>query len=694
MGFRIATDTGGTFTDLVIFGEDGELNSFKSSTTPKDIPKGIFNTIKLAADHYKMSPVELLMKTDIFIQGTTTATNAIIQGKTAKTGFITTKGFKDILLLREGGKPETFNSKIPYPKPYVPRYLTFEVIERINSEGEVYIPLNEDSVRTALSQLNKNGVEAIGICLLWSIVNPVHEQRIGEILDEEWPGIPYTLSHQLNPIIREYRRASSAVIDASLKPIITQYVENLNKKLRENGFTGSLFILTSFGGMMDYDMVCRKPIYVIGSGPSVAPCAGLFFGEKDCGVNNVIVCDTGGTSFDVSVIVNGNIQFTRDTWLGGEYLGHMTGLASVDVKSIGAGGGSIGWVDSGGLIHMGPQSAGADPGPACYMKGGKEPTLTDAAVVLGYINPHYFLGGTMKISAKKSAQAIEDKIAKPLDMNLHEAAFSMVAICNQNMVGAIQEITINQGIDPRESILVVGGGAGGLNIVDIAKEVGIKKLVLPKTAAVLSAMGGMFSDVVSENSANYYTCSNDFSFAPINNVLKQLEDDSAEFLSRLNIPPQKRKIEFIVEARYPEQVWQLDVVLRAKRITNQEDVDQIVEDFHAAHERVFAVKEPGQYIECIQWRARATGELAKPKLIELKDGGENPSAAFKGKREAYFRETGGLVETPYYDADKLMFGNKIAGPAVIEGSATTLVIPPGAIVTVSRLGSCLIELGT
>ncbi|MEL0145273.1 MAG: hydantoinase/oxoprolinase family protein, partial [Alphaproteobacteria bacterium] len=390
---RFACDTGGTFTDLIVEDDDGSLTMYKASTTPSDPVKGVLDALTLAAEDRGLALADLLAQGDMLIHGTTHAINAIITGNTARTAFLTTAGHPDILMLREGGRIEPFNFTAPYPDPYVPRALTFEVPERINSAGNVYTPLDEGAVVEIIARLAETEVEAVAVCFLWSIYNPAHELRVGELLEEHLPGVPFSLSHQLNPALREYRRASATVIDASLKPLMGRYLGGLTERLDAAGFAGRTLVLTSQGGMLDAHDLAQKPIHAINSGPSMAPIAGRNYAALDSGSANVIIADTGGTTYDVSLVRDGRIPLTKETWIGQPFRGHMTGFPSIDIKSVGAGGGSIAWVDAGGLLHVGPRSAGAVPGPVCYGAGGTEPTVTDACVTLGYLDPNYFLGG-------------------------------------------------------------------------------------------------------------------------------------------------------------------------------------------------------------------------------------------------------------------------------------------------------------
>ena len=414
---RFAVDTGGTFTDLVVESDDGGLRMYKAPTTPSDPVAGVLETLARAADDLGESREALLDRGEMLIHGTTHAINAIVTGNTARTAFLTTKGHPDVLVFREGGRTEPFNFTVPYPEPYVPRSLTFEVSERVAYDGSVTEPLDEAGVMEIIEELKSREIEAVGVCLLWSIVTPAHELRVGALLERHLPGVPYTLSHVLNPSLREYRRASSTCIDASLKPLMGDYLGGLESRLRDAGFGGRVLVVTTQGGAMDAADMAHAPIHSINSGPAMAPIAGRAYAEADTGADTAIIADTGGTTFDVSLVRGGRIPWTRETWIGQPYRGHMTGFPAVDVKSIGAGGGSIAWVDEGGLLHVGPKSAGAVPGPVCYGAGGTEPTVTDASVILGWIDPAYFLGGTMALETEAAANRNRDPCrgqARPL----------------------------------------------------------------------------------------------------------------------------------------------------------------------------------------------------------------------------------------------------------------------------------------
>jgi N-methylhydantoinase A len=687
MGFRISVDTGGTFTDVIVADEAGALHLAKAPTDLARAFQSIEDALAQLEPELGVTVAELLGRTEVFTYGTTRATNAIVEGRTARTAFFTTEGFPDILLLREGGKPEPFR-QLPYPPPYVPRYLTFELRERIDSEGDVFVPLDERSVLDAIAEARRLQAEAVAVCLIWSIVNPEHELQVGELLAREWPEVPFTLSHRLNPIIREYRRASSTAIDASLKPVMQDYLRTLEQDLRAAGLRGHVFVATSFGGAWRPQEVTERPIYSIGSGPSMAPVAALTYAEAEAAGRDLIVCDTGGTTFDVGLVSAGAVNYSAETWLGGRWIGHITGIRAVDVKSIGAGGGSIVWVDPGGLLRVGPQSAGADPGPACYGQGGTEPTITDAAVVLGWIDPDYFLGGRLPLDAVAAFSAVE-RLAARLGLSVHEGAHAALTIASENIVGAIREITIAQGIDPREVTMVAGGGASGLNAVPIARELGCRRVLLPSTASALSACGALFADIVSEFSRSRYEETRSLDRQGVNDALADVEDRADRFLADLSgLPVTAERKDFFVEARYRAQVWELDVPV-PRRLESDDDIRVVEEAFHATHERIFAVREPGQYLECLLWKVRATAVLDKP---ELRPREPVPSGAdAEVHADAYFKETG-LAAVPRYDGPSLPAGTRIVGPAIVREPTTTVVVYPGSSAVVTQHGNYLLEL--
>jgi N-methylhydantoinase A len=689
MAYKIAVDTGGTFSDVVLTDDRGRFSLSKAPTTPRRIFEGISQALTYAAEERDMSLRDLLADSEMLIYATTRSTNAILTGNTAKTALITTKGFGDTLVLREGGKQRPFDFRHDYPEPYIPRGLTFEVNERINSEGEVVQSLDSDEVRTVLAELRGRGVEAIAVSLLWSVENSAHEELIGELIEEELPGLPYTLSHRLNPILREYRRTSSAAIDASLKPLMQKHLGEMDRDLRAAGFAGELLVVTSFGGVMPLEDVAQRPLYSVNSGPAMAPVAGRVAASP---APDIVVCDTGGTSFDVSVVRDGDVKFTRETWLGDVFTGHLTGLSSVDVKNVGAGGGSIAWIDQGGMLRVGPQSAGAEPGPVCYGRGGIHPTVTDAAVTLGYIDPSYFLAGKLSLDAEAAEEAVRTYVAEPLGLSVAQASWAILAVANEHMVTAVRDITVNQGIDPRDCVLVAGGGAGGLTMAKIAEELGCSRVLVPKTASALSATGGLFGDVVTEFTVSRRVETGDFDFDAVNEALASLDQSMDEFFARMGVPADKQVRDYVVESRYPFQVWELDVPLAKSRFETEADVDALVGAFHEIHERVFAVKEIGQRVECLYWKGRASVTLPKPELPKVSaNGGGAPES--NSTRETWWGAED-PEDAPIYDAQSLAAGQALAGPAIVELPTTTVVVYPDWSLEVTDTGDFLLTHAT
>ena len=687
---RFAVDTGGTFTDLIVEDDDGGLHMFKAATTPDDPIRGVIDSLENAAAALSTNLASLLGQGELFIHGTTHAINAIVTGNTAKTAFLTSQGHRDILVFREGGRMEPFNFTVPFPQPYVPRALTFEVPGRMLADGSEMTPFDDAAVLRIIAELKEQEVEAVAVCLLWSIVNSAHEDRLGELLAEHLPGVPYTLSHVLNPSLREYRRASSAAIDASLKPLMSAYMHNLSGRLRDAGFAGRVLIVTSQAGVMDAEDIADSPIHLINSGPSMAPVSGRYFARVDERSETAVIADTGGTTYDVSLVRRGGIPWTRETWIGEPYRGHMTGFPSVDVKSIGAGGGSVAWVDDGGMLHVGPQSAGAVPGPACYGQGGDKPTVTDAALALGYLDPAFFLGGAMALDIEAARRALDTDVAQPMGLSLEDAAAAVISVATENMVQAIMDITVNQGIDPREAMLIGGGGAAGLNSIAIARRLGCPRAIIPEVGAALSAAGAMMSDLTSQYRRTLFMTSEAFDRDAVNRLLDQLEASCQNFIDGPGTGAIDTSVEFFAEARYPEQVWEIEVPIDSRRFSSDADVGALVEAFHDAHQDIFAISDPQSGIEVVGWTA-----AVKCRLRESESGtliSADASAELEGFREAYFGGVG-FVDAAVRRFEAMEVGEKIVGPAIVESPFTTVVIDPGATAERRASGSLSIDPG-
>ena len=691
MSYRITVDTGGTFTDMVVSSDSGQQVIGKAPTTPERIFNGMGGALESAAGELGVTPEQLLAEATVLIYGTTRATNAIVQGKVAKTAFLTTEGFPDTLVLKEGGKHGPHDFTQDYPDPYIPQKYTFEISERIDSEGGVRKPLDDDAAYKILTRLKAHEFEAVAVCLMWSIMNPAHEQAIGRMISEILPGVPYTLSHELVPIIREYRRASATAIDASLKPLMQEHLRQMESDLRGAGYNGEILVSTAVGGCMHVEELAQRPIHTVKSGPAMAPVAGLNYARIENFGSDVIICDTGGTTFDVGLVRDGEVKFTRDTWIGPQWTGDILAISSVDVRSIGAGGGSIAWIDPGGLLRVGPHSAGAVPGPACYGAGGDLPTVTDAALVLGYLDAQYFLGGRMTLDVEAARRVIET-IAAGIGGSIEEAADAIMNLASEYMIKAIHDITVTEGFNPAESALVAGGGAAGLNIMPIAAELGCTSVILPKTASALSACGMQFSDIIAEHSASKVTLSGNFNYDGVNHALQAIDDELGRFVKTLESRGlADSSVEYFLEARYLFQVWELDVPIGIQRFRGQEDVDALVAAFHEVHERVFAVRDKDSQVECLNWKGRARVRLPHPPemVAAIETSVDNAPVAH---RSAYFGAVG-RVETPIYHGNALCRGAHIAGPAIIEEPTTTLVVYPGMSARLSDADNYLLETG-
>ncbi len=688
---RITCDIGGTFTDVVVSDASGRLTVAKALTQPEHLFGGLQAALERAAEQLREPLTALLGRASLFIFSTTQATNAILEGTTARTAFLCTAGFPDILVRREGGSLRPYDYTRPFPDPYVPRRLTFEIPERIDADGGVLEALDERGARAQLAQARELGAQAVSVCLLWCTANPVHELALGELIEQELPNVPYSLSHQINPIVREYRRASGTSIDASLKPLMQSHLPEIASGLESHGFAGELLAASSAGGVVPMSELIVSPLWSVRSGPSLAPVAARTVAEAETGSRDVVVCDTGGTSFDVSLVRNGDLVFTSETWLGEPFAGHLTGLSSVDVRSIGAGGGSIAWVDPGGLLRVGPESARANPGPACYGRGGTRPTVTDAALVLGYIDPDRFLGGAMKLDTAAAQKALGE-LALALGVGRQETAHAVLSVANERMIAAIHELTVNEGVDPRDSTLVAGGGAAGLTILPIAHELGCREVLVPRAAGVLSAFGGQHSDIVREVTAPHVTNSLAFDYEGVRATLTALAERLAAFESELpeGLAGETQR-RYFVEARYAYQVWDLSIALEGSEIEGSAALERLVESFHDAHQRIFAVREPGQTIEMSQWKGRVVASTAKPPLGVAREPASAQVSRAPDTRRAYFPELG-EVEIAVHLGEQLSPGAELPGPALVIEPETTIVVYPGWSAHVTSLGNYKLEL--
>ncbi len=658
---EIAVDVGGTFTDFVVREADGSIGSYKSSTTPSDISGGIFDGLDLIASRRGVDRRELLAHCAAFAYGTTVATNAILERKVACTGLICTEGFRDTLLIREGGKADTYNLRVDYPPPYIPRHLTVPVRERVTAEGTIAVPLDDADALAAIARLREADVDAVAVALLWSIANPAHEVRIGALLAEQMPSVPVSLSHLVHPSLREYRRTSATAIDASLKPIVQRAVGAVEKRLREAGFAGVLTLVTSNGGRTAVADVLEKPVYLCLSGPSAAPQAATSVARQD-GIpgGNLLTIDMGGTSFDVSISTAWETAMHREGVIGG----HMFGVPSVDVRTIGAGGGSIARVDVGRMLNVGPASAGAFPGPACYGRGGALATVTDANLVRGLLDPDDFADGQMRLSPETAEAAIRTHVAEPLGVDVAKAASLIAVAVEQNMVAAIEAITIRRGVDPRGYTFVCGGSAAGLHAAAMARELGVRRVLVPGVAGVLSAYGIATGDVRFNFSRSFFASSARFDHRGVDAVLAVLEREGVAYLDRMRVASARRVLAFSAEARYAGQVWQLTLPLSVARIQDAAALAQVVERFHALHEQTYSVRAEDP-VEFAEWNLVAIGLAEQPPAAEAVTA-PHGTALPQRYRRAWLREAGGAVELPVFMAERTASGLCITGPALVQ----------------------------
>ncbi|WP_181456746.1 hydantoinase/oxoprolinase family protein [Pseudomonas fluorescens] len=687
--YRISVDTGGTFTDVVVTDDKGRLFIGKALTTPERSFSGLSAAIANAADQIGITFETLMAETRLLVYGTTRATNAIIERKTAKTALLVTKGFPDTLIYRNGGKLNSSQINAAVSPPFVPRHLTFEIPERINAEGGIERALDVEATRSILEELKKRDIEAVAVSFLWSIANSAHEREVGQLIEATLPGIPYTLSSELNPVIREYPRTSSTAIDASLKPLMQTHLSAIRSDMNAAGFRGELLVSASSGGVMHIEDMARKPIYMAKSGPAMAPLAGIAYTQSEGLKDDIIIVDTGGTTFDVSLIRAGTVKYSRDTWINGQLSGTLLGIATVDIRSVGAGGGSIAWIDSGGLLRVGPRSAGSVPGPACYGKGGTFPTVTDSAVALGYIDPDRFLGGRMKLD-KSAAVAAITPIARSIGKSVEETAAAILKLASETMIKAIEDITINDGVHPADSVLVAGGGAAGLNILSIAKSLNSKSVIIPKTAGAISASGGQFSDVAIDFSGSCFTSTLQYEKEKVQALLKDLSvraDDFEGDLKRRGITNFTRRI--YVQARYERQQFEMEIELPIEWIDAGEDLSVLREIYDSQCKRLYGFSRADAPIETITWRLRVVADLPQP---ELTWAGPKEGSMDIRTTKAYF-DGHGLIDTCVYNGTTIPLETVIEGPAIIEEPTTTVVVDPGITGKLSANGNYIFSFG-
>ena len=687
--YYIASDTGGTFTDLVCLASNGTLYTLKTLTTYPDPSEGFMLAINKLAKKLGLTVQELLSRTRVVVHGSTLATNAILTRSGAKVAFLATDGFEDLLIQRmqykEWGR---FDLTEPPPEQWVlvPRNLCFGIKERITHKGDVFIPLDENQCRKVFEKLKKEKVESIAVCFINSIVNPVHEKAVKQLIVENLPQVEHlSLSHEVNPQIGEYYRASTTVLDAYIKPIMREYLSKLVKKLKSVGFPYDLYIATCSGGTVPSGVASLKTILTINSGPSLAPSSAIYLGRL-ANWNNVISVDMGGTSFDVVLCKNLTIPL--------RYLSQIEkfhfNVPAVDVHSIGAGGGSIAWVDEKGILRVGPRSAASRPGPACYGFGGTEPTVTDADVVLGYINPEYFAGGEIKLNVNLAIKAIKEKVCEKTGLDVIEAASGIYDIVNSNMVDAIRVVTIQRGEDPTDYRLIAGGGASAVHVVRLAQELGICEAMVPRFASCYSAFGLLVGELKYETLRSMVVEVDRLSMDTANKVFCELEEEGRRIFVENGIDGNTIYHRRFLDMRYVEQIHQITTPVPLGEL---KDLEEVKEKFHELHETLYGYKELSSPIEIVNFRVLTCSKLPEVSLPRQKRQTQDSSHALKGKREVFWREYDGYVTTEIYDGEKLLHGNVVEGPAVIELPTTSIVVPPKVILNVDSFGNYVIRVG-
>jgi len=667
---RVSIDVGGTFTDVILVGEkEGTFWYTKTPTTHHDLAEGVLKGLEeiLQISGKSIRDVSYL------IHGTTIGTNAIVEGKGARVGLITTRGFEDVLEIRRVARPKeaAFDFEVDNPPPLVPRYLRKGVAERVNSKGEVFIPLDEESVRQVVSAFKKEKVEAIVISLLFSFLNPRHEQRVAEICREMFPGALTSLSSEICPEFREYERTCTTVMNGYLGPVIKRYMDHLTERLREKYGEIRLHIMQSNGGSMTAEVARDHAAHLINSGPAGGAMATAFICRL-IGHEMAIGADMGGTTFDISIIDRGMPKTT--TW--GGVTEYPIKLPMVDLKTIGAGGGSIAWVDKGGVLNVGPQSAGSNPGPACYGWGGTLPTVTDANLVLGRLNPNYFLGGKISLYPEKAKQAIQEFVADRTGLSLEEAALSMIRIVNANMAKGISAVSIQKGYDLREFILVPFGGAAANHAVEIAETLEIGKIVIPPMAGNFSAVGLAVADIQHDYVRTIAKKQQAIRPEDLLRSYLTLEQEGIRQLKEENVRDDDIHIEWSADLRYEGQSWELNTPVERGSELGPGELQRIWVTFHNLHRKVYSYSEPGGALEVINLRVKAIGR--NPDLILPKEG-KAPTPllnALKENRAVYFKDQG-FIEIPVYERDRFGPGTKIPGPCMIEETISTALIPAG-----------------
>lgn len=681
MSYRLGVDVGGTFTDLLLFDEDTKrITLAKVPTTPDNQALGIVNGIEHITAESDAGPEAIAF----FIHGTTVATNALLERKGVKTALIVTEGFGDVLHIMRQDRPRLYDFFARRPEPFVPRSLRFEVPERVLHTGEVHRPLDEDKLAAVIRRINREQVKSVAVCLLHAYASPVHEQRIKQILLSDCPHVAVSISSEVLPEIKEYERMSTTAINAYVLPIVDRYLDALRTSLSRIGTHSTVHVMQSNAGIMPSSLAGKKSACTMLSGPAAGVLGGASI-AKQAGFDDVITVDMGGTSFDICLVHQGRLRFTRESEIGG----YALRMPMIDMHTIGAGGGSIAWVDEGGVLKVGPHSAGADPGPVCYGKGGKDPTVTDANLVLGRLNPDYFLGGAMPVDPKAALKAIRERIAEPLGMDVLQVAEGIIKVVNASMVKGIRFVSVEKGYDPRRFGLVCFGGNGPLHAVELAQELDITRMVIPFAPGVNCAYGLLIADFRYDYVRTFPRMLSDVPLQEINAQYNQLERAAAERMAADGIPAGQIVITRSMDMRYSGQGYELEVSVPSGRITRK-TLESVETSFHQLHRQSYGFSRRGEPTQISDLRIACLGLVPKPELVPEPLGDSDPEPALKGHRDLYVK--GAFHRAAVYDRDRLHPGAELAGPAIIEQKDSTTMLTPNSRACVDAYRNVIITL--
>lgn len=680
---RAAVDIGGTFTDVVVFDEArGGLVLAKTLSTPAELARGVLEGLTKAAVRFE--------EVSGLIHGSTVVVNAIIERRGAKTALVTTRGFRDVYEIGRINRPESFNPRFRKHRPLVPREDIFEVTERMLADGSVRTPFDEQEAREVARIIKEEGFEAVAVLFLHSYRAPEHELRMCEILLEANPDLFLSASHELSREYREYERTSTVAANAYVGPKVSQYLSDLERRLHDHRFSGSLMIMQSNGGLSDVEMARRQCVQMMESGPAGGVVGTMGLCEL-LDLDAAIAFDMGGTTAKACVIRRGEPSLSPDYFIGGYNEGLAIRIPVLDIVEVGTGGGSIAWLDEGGGLHVGPRSAGAEPGPASYGRGGTEPTVTDANVVLGRLSPERFLGGEMRLDRPAAEKALRERLAEPLAVSLERAASGMLQVATAAMANAVRHVTLERGLDPRDFTLVAYGGGGPLHAASVAKELSIGRIVIPNAPGHFSALGMLMADLRRDYVQTLFERLDDLEMFELEDQFKKLEAEGRQALEASGIPPERIVFERAADMRYVGQEHAVAVRMPVD-ISDESARAEIKRLFDEAHDLRYSHSAPEEAADIVSLRVSAIGRLEKPQIPEIPRGAVNPpSNARRGVRMVDFEGTG-AVEASVYDRARLLQGNVIEGPAIIEEAASTTVVEPGDRVTVNRYGHLMLEL--